>query len=281
MLEIMLLPLLACLILVGIHVYLGIHVIERGVIFVDIALAQIAALGSIVGFLAGIPFHTIGSFLFSLAFTLVGASIFSFTRFKEKDIPQEAIIGIVYAVVASLSIVLLNFAPSEADQIKYMLVGNILFVSLPDIIKIAILYALVGIFHFIFRKKFMQVSTDPGQAKKDGLNIRLWDFLFYASFGLVVTSSVEIVGVLLVFSFLIVPSVAAVILTKRLGLRLILGWSFGIITSLAGLYLSFTYDFPTGAIIVVCFGALIILVGIASLFIKKKSPAISGNGLIK
>ncbi len=269
MLEFMLLPFLACLILTGIHAYLGIHVIEREVIFVDLALAQIAALGAIIAFLLGMELHSTTAYLFSLGFTFVGATIFSLTRLKERKVSQEAIIGIVYAVSAALSILALNRAPSEAEHIKYMLVGNIMFVEWSEIIKMAILYAGIGLFHFIYRKKFLLISLHPEEARKQNIPIRLWDFLFYASFGIVVTSSVEIAGVLLVFSYLIVPAISAMLLSNRLRTRLILGWALGSLTSLVGLYLSVVLDFPTGATIVCTFGILVVAVLIIQIWLPK------------
>jgi len=260
MLELMLLPFLACLILTGIHAYLGIHVIEREVIFVDLALAQIAALGAIVAFLLGMELHSTGAYLFSLLFTFVGATVFSLTRVRERKVSQEAIIGIVYAVSAAVAILVLDRIPSEAEHIKYMLVGNILFVEQPEIIKMAILYSIIGLFHFIYRKKFLLISINPEEAIKNNISIRWWDFLFYATFGIVVTSSVEIAGVLLVFSYLIVPAVAAIMLSDVLKIRLLLGWLIGSVTSFIGLYLSATFDFPTGAAIVCTFGIVVLIV---------------------
>lgn len=268
MLEFMFLPFIACLILTGIHAYLGIHVIEREVIFVDLALAQIAALGAIIAFLFGMELHSTTAYIFSLGFTFIGASVFSLTRLKERKVPQEAIIGIVYAVSAAAAILALNRAPSEAEHIKYMLVGNIIFVQLPEIIKMAILYAIIGLFHFVYRKKFLLISLAPDEAQKQKIPVRMWDFLFYASFGIVVTSSVEIAGVLLVFSYLIVPAVCAILLSNKLKTRLLLGWVLGSLTSLVGLYLSVALDFPTGATIVCTFGILVLGVLILQRIIK-------------
>lgn len=264
MFELMILPFIACLILTGIHAYLGIHVIERGVIFVDLALAQIAALGTIVAFLVGMELHSTGSHIYSLGFTFVGATIFALTRLKNKKVSQEAMIGIVYAVSAALAIIVLDKVPSEAEHIKYMLVGNILFVKLNEIIEMFILYSIIGLFHFIYRKKFLLISLNPDGAKIQNVSVKWWDFLFYVSFGIVITSSVEIAGVLLVFSYLIVPAVCAIILSNKLKTRLFLGWLLGTLTSLVGLYFSATFDLPTGASIVCTFGLLLIIVTIIS-----------------
>jgi len=265
MFELMLLPFLACLVLTGIHAYLGMHIIKREVIFVDLALAQIAALGAVVALLFGIELHSMSAYIVSMGFTFIGATIFALTRLRKKDVPQEAIIGIVYAVTAAASILVLSKAPMESEHLKDMLVGNILFVKGSHIIKMLVLYSVIGIFHYIYRKNFFAVSDGAGKVLKKKINVRWWDFLFYASLGVVVTSSVEIAGVLLVFSCLIVPAVCAIMITDNLKFRLIIGWAIGTITSLIGLYLSAVYDFPTGAAIVFAFGMVLILVWIVKL----------------
>lgn len=258
--EILLPAFVASLILTGIHSYLGIHVVERGVIFVDLSLAQIAAFGGTVGYLAGHEMHSTGSYVYSLVFTLLGAAIFALTKSHGKTrIPQEAIIGIVYAVSAACAILVMSKATRETEHLKEMLVGNILSTSWSDLAKTAVLYALVGVFHFVFRERFLLISRNEAEAVRRGWNVRFWDFLFYASFGFVVTSSVEIAGVLLVFSFLIVPSVAAMLFAERIGVRLAIGWTMGVVVSAVGVWLSFTLDLPTGAAIVATFGAALLV----------------------
>jgi zinc/manganese transport system permease protein len=258
-LPFLLLPFIASLILTGIHSYLGVHVVERGVIFVDLALAQIAALGATVAVVAGMDPHGRAAYWISLAFTFLGAGIFALARTRRGHIPQEAFIGIAYAVASATAILLMSKATGETEHLKDMLVGNILAVSRPEVIKTAILYAAVGIFHFIFRKKFLLISMNHDKAENLGINVRFWDFLFYASFGFVVTSSVAIAGVLLVFCYLIVPSVGAMLFADRIGPRLAIGWTMGTLVSALGCYLSVVIDTPTGATIVVTFGAVLIL----------------------
>ena len=255
-LQFLYLPFLAGLILTGIHAYLGVHVVERGVIFVDLSLAQIAALGTTVAFLAGHDLHTGVSYFWSLGFTFVGAAIFALTRVhRDTRIPQEAIIGIVYSVSAAAAILVMSKAPQETEHLKDMLVGNILAVSYRTVAETAGLYALVGLFHFIFRRKFLAISLNAHDGVADSVpNVKLWDFLFYTSFGFVVTSSVAIAGVLLVFSYLIVPSVGAMLFAKSIGKRLAIGWSMGALVSALGVMLSFKLDLPTGATIVCTFG---------------------------
>src|SRR6266487_2617139 len=254
-------PFAASLILTGIHAYLGVHVVERGVIFVDLSLAQIAALGATIALLlpitGGDP-HSPISYWVSLGFTFLGAFVFSTIRSRRARIPQEAIIGICYAVASAAAILAMSKATSESEHLKDMLVGNILAVSWPDVGKTAILYGAIGLFHYIFRKNFLLISTNPAAAEAKGLNIRVWDFLFYASFGFVVTSSVAIAGVLLVFCYLVVPSVGAMLFADRIGRRLAIGWTMGTLVSALGVYFSVALDLPTGATIVCTFGAVLI-----------------------
>lgn len=265
MLELMLPPFVACLILTGIYSYFGIHIIEREIIFVDLALAQIAALGAISSILFGFSIHSNSAYLISLLFTLIGAGIFSLTRVKDKKISQEAIIGIVYAVSTAGAILVLSKISEEAEHIKEMLVGNILFVNWQDVLKIFIVSILVGVFHIIFRNIFLQITLHPDEAENKGIKIRRWDFLFYSTFGLVVTTSVAVAGVLLVFSYLIVPAFCATLFFKEVGKRLTFGWAVGTLTSIAGLFLSYRIDLPTGAAIVCTFGGVLII-----LFLIKK-----------
>src|SRR6516162_3817404 len=268
-------PFVASLILTGIHAYLGVHVVERGVIFVDLSLAQIAALGATIALLmpmtGGDP-HAPIVYWISLAFTFIGAFVFSTIRSHRARIPQEAIIGISYAVASAAAILAMSKATSESEHLKDMLVGNILAVSWPEVGKTAILYGAIGTFHYVFRHKFLTISMNPKKAEAEGISIKAWDFLFYASFGFVVTSSVAIAGVLLVFCYLIVPSVAAMLYADSIGRRLAIGWSMGTVVSALGVYLSLQLDLPTGATIVCTFGiVLIIMAAIRPLF-HKQSP---------
>jgi zinc/manganese transport system permease protein len=265
-------PFVASLILTGIHAYLGVHVVERGVIFVDLSLAQIAALGATVALLTpmanGDP-HSTFVYWVSLLFTFIGAAVFSMIRGHRARIPQEAIIGICYAVASAAAILAMSKATSESEHLKDMLVGNILAVSWSEVGKTAVLYGAVGLFHFIFRRKFLTISLDPAAAEAQGISVRLWDFLFYASFGFVVTSSVAIAGVLLVFCYLIVPSVAAMLYAETIGRRLAIGWTMGTVVSALGVYLSLKLDLPTGATIVCTFGLVLILMAVVRPFFQQ------------
>ncbi len=272
-------PFVASLILTGIHAYLGVHVVERGVIFVDLSLAQIAALGAAIAILlpitGGDP-HAPVVYWISLGFTFIGAAVFSTIRGHRARIPQEAIIGICYAVASAAAILAMSKATSESEHLKDMLVGNILAVSWGEVAETAGLYGVIGIFHYVFRKKFLAISLDHEKAVAAGLSVRFWDFLFYASFGFVVTSSVAIAGVLLVFCYLIVPSVAAMLYADTVGRRLAIGWTMGTIVSAIGVYLSLVLDLPTGATIVCTFGIVLALMAAVRPLIRRTSE--SGDG---
>jgi zinc/manganese transport system permease protein len=265
----------ATLIIAGIHAYLGLHVVERGIIFVDLSLAQIASLGAAIGVWQGFDPHEPAIYWMSLAFTLIGALIFALIKGHEANIPQEAIIGISYAVASAAVILAMSKATGEAEHLKDMLVGNILSVQWPEVWTTAGIYAVIGIFHWMFRRRFLEISMDPKGASARGVAVRFWDFLFYASFGLVVTRSVAIAGVLLVFCYLIVPSVGAMLYGRTIGARLAIGWVMGILVSILGMYFSVLLDLPTGATIVCTFGLVLSVMAAFRALMRTRSVAIS------
>jgi zinc/manganese transport system permease protein len=264
-------PFLMCLVLTGIHAYLGIHVVAREVVFVDIAMAQIAALGATAAFLAGFGDESWVSYASGLAFALVGAVVLALTRSRERHVSQEAVIGVVYAVSAAAAVLLADRAPHGAEHVRAMLVGSILTVRGEEVLHVAALYGAVGLVHWLCRRPFLLISFDPEQAYRKGLRVRAWDLLFYATFGVVVTSSVRIAGVLLVFSYLIVPALAGLALRAPLGTRLLVGWAFGALVSVLGIVASAGLDLPTGATVVCVFGA-------ALLALWSLAPATRGRG---
>jgi len=262
MLDFLWLPFLACLVLTGIHVYLGLHVLARGVIFVDLALAQVAALGISVAFLAGHPIQSEAAYWYALAFTVAGAALFAASRAHRAPLPQEAVIGIVYAVSAAAAVLVVDRAPQGGEHIKTLLVGSILTVSGREVAELALLYGAIGALHAAIRRPLLEISLDPDAARARGLRLRAWDLLFYVTFGIVVTSSVRLAGVLLVFSYLIVPAAVATLLSASVPARLLIGWGVGALVSAAGLWASFAWDLPTGAAVVTSFGALMALVAL-------------------
>jgi zinc/manganese transport system permease protein len=257
--DIMKWPLLACLLLPGLLVYLGLHIVRREIIFVDLALAQVAALGTCLGILMHYEPASWESYALSLGFTFVGAGIFTLTRTHSHRVPQEALIGIVYVVTAALGILLLSRSPEGNEELRRTLIGEVLLVTPEQVLRTFALYVGIGLVHFFCRKKFFAISFTPEEAEASGMSIRWWDFLFYAMFGWVVTSFVQIGGVLLVFSFLIVPAVCANFLAEALGTKLLIGWLVATVASVAGLWISYSLDLPTGAAIVCTLGAALIL----------------------
>lgn len=274
-LEVMLPPFVACLILTGIHTYLGLHVVSRGVIFVDLALAQIAALGATFAFLLGYDPHGGTGYLYSLSFAFVGAAVFSISRLRDQRVPQEAIIGITFAVASAGAILIADRAPQGAEFVEAMLTGALLWVPWPTILKTAVLYAGIGLFHWIYRRRFLTLSLDHNRAMAEGWNIRWWDFLFYLSFGFVITSSVAMAGILLVFSFLVIPSVIAMIFARDISARLMIGWATGTVVSMVGLVLSYTYDLPSGPAVVCTFGGVLVLAAVVRYIVTAERRAIA------
>jgi zinc/manganese transport system permease protein len=262
MLELLLWPFVAGLVLTGIHAYFGLHVLARGVVFVDLSLAQVAALGLTVAILAGHSVQSEAGYWYALAFAIGGAVLFALVRQYEKSLQQEAVIGIVYAVSASLGVLVLDRAPQGAEHIKQLLIGSILTVTPQEVAELVILYGAIGAVHLIFRRPLVEVSFDPALAAARRRRVFLWDVVFYWSFALVVTSSVRIAGVLLVFSYLIVPAALAGLFAPGLRQRLVLAWALGAVLTAAGLYASWTWDLPTGPAIVTAFGAATALVAL-------------------
>jgi len=257
-------PLVALIVLPGLLVYFGLHVVQRGIIFVDLALAQIAALGVCVAVALGAhPGHDVLPYVLSVVFTLLGAALFAWTRFRHPRVPQESIIYVVAAAAATL---VLSHSAEGDEAIKNLLVGNLLLVSKAEVLRTIGLFAAIALIHLALRKRFLMLTFDEEGARHRGISIRTWDFIFYATFGLTVTSFVQITGVYLVFSYLIVPAVCGALLTGRIRNRLIIGWVVALIAGMAGLILSVkleTLDLPTGPTIVCCFGLMLILAAIA------------------
>ena len=257
MIDLIIPPIVAGLVILTIHAYLGLHVIARGVIFVDLAFAQIAALGTTVGILLGIG-HGPGELLFALGFTLLGALIFSFTRMEDSAVPQEAIIGITFVVASAAVILIAGLTAEGAEHIRETMTGTLIWVDWPTIGKMAAAYAAVGGFHFVFRRRFLSLTFAP--EGMDGR--RLWDFLFYVSFGVVIAFSVNVAGVLMVFSALVIPGVVAFLFTNRFGNALRIAWGAGAVAIVGGIGASFYWDLATGPLLVCAFGVLVVVAGV-------------------
>ncbi len=323
-------PFLACLVIASLHCYMGLHVLRRGVIFVDLALAQCAALGAAVAFFLlpifcpeTLEFHetealtkaaeeslavdlsietdeillgSIGtagtmeegteiaehdhhalenrfSYVMSLLFALLGATLLSFGRFRNEQIPHEAIIGIIFVVCAALSVLILSKAPHGHDKMEAMLIGSILFVNSSQVINMLGLYLVLGVLHFIFRHQFIKISEDVAAAEKAGIRVRLWDCLFFATFALMVTQSVGIAGVYVVFSYLIIPAACGKLYGNRFGSQLLIAWGVAALTTIIGLVVSAVWDMPTGSSLVSCFGGILV-VCIVVRWVQKRKAAL-------
>lgn len=272
MLEFMAAPFAACVVLVGIHAYLGLHVLLREVIFVDLALAQIAALGTVVALVAGHPPGSYASITFSLGAAILGAAIFAITRMRSSKIPQEAIIGLTFVIASAASILVADQAPEGAEQIKELLAGSILWVTWPKVLNVFLLYTAVGLFHYLFRRRFTLISEDPEKAFSLGWNVRLWDFWFYVSFAVVITMSVQIAGVLMVFSYLVAPAIIALALSTSWSIRIAIGCAVGLTGSVLGLIASYRWDMPSGPAIVCFLGVILAFFVMTQLFTKEMEP---------
>jgi zinc/manganese transport system permease protein len=262
-LQIMTWPFLACLLLPGLLVYMGLHIVRREIIFVDLALAQVAALGICMAILLGHDAHDWQTTAWSAAFTFVGAGVLTLTRPSGKRVPQEALIGIVYVVAAAASFLLLSRSPEGNEQLRKTLVGEVLLVRPGEVLRTFALFLAVGTVHVVFRRQFWLLSFAPDQGRAEGLHLWFWDFLFYILFGVVVTSFVRMGGVLLVFSYLIIPAVCANLFAASLRTHLVVGWVVATLASVVGLYASYQLDLPTGAAVVCSLGLALLLAGVA------------------
>lgn len=275
MISLMAAPFVVCILLVAIHGYFGLHVIARGVIFVDLALAQMAALGATAGLLLHIAPDSPWAQLVAVAATGVGAAIFSVTRtMRVKRVPHEAIIGIVYVVGSAAAMLIADQAPRGAEHIKDSLVGTLLWVTWPTVLQDAVAYGIIGTLLAIFRPKFERISFDPEGAAREGMRVRAWDFLFYLLFGVTVTFSVPIAGVLLVFTFLVVPAVIAFLFYRPPAMAMpFVAWATGMLACTLGLWLSYASDLPTGPVIVCTFGAVLVLAALVKWFVRREPEA--------
>ncbi|MSR36853.1 MAG: metal ABC transporter permease [Gemmatimonadetes bacterium] len=256
-------PFAACLLLPPLLVYLGIHVVKREVIFVDLALAQVATLGTCIALIMGYDFHDRIAFWISLGVTFLAAALFSWSRSsREHAVPQEAIIGITFVVAAAGVILLLSRVAGGREELEHLLTGDILNVTGAEVGQRAVLFAVLAGFYATFHQRFALISSNPEQAFAQGVKVRLWDFLFYAAFALIVVSFVRVAGVLLTFAYLIVPAVCGVTLSRSWMGRLAIGWGVAATASIIGLVASYWMDLPTGAAIVCACGLLLVLVGI-------------------
>ena len=263
-----------CLVIASIHVYLGMHVLAREVIFVDLSLAQLAALGATVA--ASLTSEEEPGWMAhgaALGFTVVGAAIFAFTRRARRRVSQEAIVGIVYAVASAVTVLVVSHSPHGAEHIKDILVGSLLNTTWENVWHTAVAYVVLGALELALARRFIAISWRPDEAERTSRALELWDLAFYVLFGLVITISVRFAGILLVFSFLIVPAVITGLFSNGLVRRLVFGWGVAIAASALGLFASWTWDLPTGAAIVAAFGAVLALAALARVALVQRGSA--------
>jgi zinc/manganese transport system permease protein len=252
---------IAALITGAVLSYLGVHVVGRGIVFVDLALGQISSLG--VAFAA---FIGTGLTSIPLIFTLAGALLMSFINIRDKRLKQEAIIGILYAFASALTVLFISKTPHGDSDIQEVLFGNILSVSWGQISTLGIVFGIIALAHLVFFNKFFGLtkSFENGENHLIGI-FNIWNFLFYISIGLAIVFAVKINGVIPVFSFLIIPAVSAIMLTKNNSAVFIIALIISVLASFFGLNFSFHYDFPAGSSIVAILGVLFILASVYKL----------------
>lgn len=249
--------------------YLGMHVLDREIIFIDIALAQISAVGAVFAHVVfGVSDEGFGAYIAGFLFTLGAAVFFSQIPRRISQIPQEAIIGVSYAIAAAAALFILALAAGGDVHLENMLTGSILWAKWPDVLICGVLFGGVAVFHYIFRKQFLQMTLCIKNKQKPNHKMAWWDFAFYASMGLVITFAVRIAGVLVIFAFLIIPATIACLMTSNWLKRLLVGWSMGLFAILLGLMFSFFGDFSCGPSIVTFLGLLLIA---AALLGKRKT----------
>lgn len=253
-------PFLGCVALILIHAYFGMHVLERGIIFVDLSLAQFVALGSALGFL--LTHSDRDQYLFSFLFALLGASILSFSRQIARLVNIEAFIGVLYIFSLAMGFLVLDRTPHGLEEMKSILNGNILWITPRDVFYSCLLYGGIGFFHLIFRDTFFKLSFE-------GRGSLLWEFLFFLSFAIVLVSSVRMAGILQVFSFLVIPTLIGRLYSKKRSLVLFAGWVLGLGSSIVGLALSYWFDLPTAPLIVAALSCLFFVTLIVKATVKR------------
>src|SRR5690242_8687061 len=273
-------PFAASVAFVLIHAYLGVHVLRRNIVFADLALAQLSALGATVAFALGYAPVSPAGFAYAFAFTVFGAALLTATRALARFVSQEAFVGILYVAATAATVLVVDRSPQGAEHVKKILIGSILTVEPPELIKFAVLYGVIGLLHWFARRPMLALATEAAPTCRSRLAVSLWDFLFFLSFGVVVTSSVTTAGVLLVFSFLIVPAVIGSMFSPAVPVVLAIAWSTGILASALGLAGSFVLDLPTGAAMVVAFVLMLALAGLVKALVFVPAPQRRDNGRI-
>lgn len=278
-LALLLLPFAASVVLVLIHAYLGVHVLRRNVVFADLALAQLSALGATVAFAQGYAPTSAAGFAYALLFTAIGALLLTFSRGVARFVSREAFVGILYVVATAATILVIDRSPQGAEHVKRILIGSILTVGPAELLEFAVLYAAIGGLHWLARRPLLAVASESPQ-RGSAVRVAVWDFVFFMSFGIVVTRSVTTAGVLLVFAMLIVPAVIGMIFSRSLPVVLAIAWCSGILACATGLAASYVLDLPTGAAMVAAFAVVLLLAGLARALVFSDSASRAANSSV-
>jgi zinc/manganese transport system permease protein len=270
-------PITACVILAGILSYFGNHILTRGIIFIDIALAQIAALGSMIGLLLGYAEASTSVALISLIFTLIIVAIFALTKFQKQVIPQEAIIGIIYGLGLGIAMLLAEKIPGGSNYITKTITGNILWVTWNDIFRCSIVFLAIAIIHIFLRRQFIKISESKENLPYSINKVRIYELIFYLTFGIVVVRCVPIGGIFLIFVLLIAPTAIATLFTRRWAFRFLWSWFIGIIGSIIGIYVSYEIDISNGPAIVCLLGIAVFVFAFVKLL---SSNQVQSNAIL-
>lgn len=262
-------PITVCILLAGILSYFGNHILSRGIIFIDIALAQIAALGTMIGLLLGFAEESLSVQIISYAFTIVIIALFALTKFKKQLIPQEAIIGIIYCLGLGLAMLLAERIPGGSNFITKTITGNVLWVTWEKVLSCFILFAIIAVIHLFFQKFFIRISGPNDGLPFSPAKTRLFELLFYITFGIVIVKAVPVGGVFLVFTLLIAPTATATLFTQKWRSRFIWSWIIGILGSFSGIYISYRLNISNGPAIVCLLGIFAFLLAFSKLLSQK------------
>jgi len=258
--QILGLPLLACILMSAILGYLGIHVLKREVIFIDIALAQIAAVGSIA---AHLVFEVHGdstvAYICALGCVLLSAAFYAVIRNRITQISLEAVIGISYAIAAAGTLFLVGIAPGGHVHVQQILSGSLLWTNWRDIVLSLLVFSAVGACFYFFRKPLNRLSNNYQKAHAEGLKTAMWDFVFYMLLGIVITLTVQMAGIVVVFAFLIIPSTISALFSSHWGIRMLIGWAVTAVASVSGLLFAYYLDFSIGPAVALFLGGELII----------------------